>query len=124
MHTIRNLAAQSQSIRAIAAETGLARNTVRKYLRGSPEAAPHPRRSSKLDPFNPVAETLACCYSNKWCCVTESWDCFLRDGRGVNRRILSDSSSPNCHKGSCGERYWVSSIEGSVTARKCFWSGW
>lgn len=51
VHTIRDLAAQGHSIRAIAAQTGIARNTVRKYLRGTPEAAPRPRRTSKLDPF-------------------------------------------------------------------------
>lgn len=51
VHTIRELAAQGHSIRTIAAETGIARNTVRKYLRGTPEAAPRPRRQSKLDPF-------------------------------------------------------------------------
>ncbi len=51
VHTIRELAAQGHSIRTIAAETGIARNTVRKYLRGTPEAAPRPRRASKLDPF-------------------------------------------------------------------------
>lgn len=51
LQTIRALAAQGLSIRAIAAETGIARNTVRKYLRGTPEAAPRPRRGSKLDPF-------------------------------------------------------------------------
>ena len=51
VHTIRDLLAQGQSIRAIADQTGLARNTIRKYLRGTPEAAPRPRRTSKLDPF-------------------------------------------------------------------------
>jgi len=51
VHTIRDLAAQGQSIRAIADATGIARNTVRKYLRGTPDAAPRPRRSSKLDRF-------------------------------------------------------------------------
>jgi transposase len=51
VHTIRDLAAQGQSIRAIAEQTGLARNTIRKYLRGTPEAAPRPRHQSKLDPF-------------------------------------------------------------------------
>jgi len=51
MHTIRDLAAQGHSIRAIADEVGVARNTVRKYLRGTPEAVPHPPRGSKLDPF-------------------------------------------------------------------------
>jgi transposase len=51
LQTIRDLAAQGKPIRAIAQETGIARNTVRKYLRGTPEAAPRPRRGSKLDPF-------------------------------------------------------------------------
>jgi transposase len=51
VQTIRELAAQGQSIQAIATETGIARNTVRKYLRGTPEAAPRPRRTSKLDQF-------------------------------------------------------------------------
>jgi transposase len=48
---IRELVAQGHSIRAIAEQTGIARNTVRKYLRGKPVAAPRPRRQSKLDPF-------------------------------------------------------------------------
>lgn len=51
VHTIRDLATQGKSIRTIATETGIARNTVRKYLRGTPEAASRPRRGSKLDPF-------------------------------------------------------------------------
>lgn len=51
VQTIRELAAQGKSIRTIVAETGIARNTVRKYLRGTPFAAPRPRRTSKLDPF-------------------------------------------------------------------------
>jgi transposase len=51
VQTIRDLATQGKSIRAIVAETGIARNTVRKYLRGTPVAAPRPRRPSKLDPF-------------------------------------------------------------------------
>lgn len=51
VQTIRELAAQGKSIRTIVAETGIARNTVRKYLRGTPLAAPRPRRTSKLDPF-------------------------------------------------------------------------
>jgi transposase len=51
VQTIRDLAAHGHSIRAIATQTGIARNTVRKYLRGTPDAAPRPRRTSKLDPF-------------------------------------------------------------------------
>lgn len=52
LHTIRDLAAQGKSIRTIAAETGIARNTIRKYLRGTPETAPRPTRTSKLAPFH------------------------------------------------------------------------
>jgi transposase len=45
------LATQGTSIHQIARELGLARNTVRKYLRGKPTAAARPKRASKLDPF-------------------------------------------------------------------------
>src|SRR5712692_4136566 len=52
--TIHELAAQGKSIQDIAITLGLAKNTVRKYLR-HPElsATPHarPNRGSKLDPF-------------------------------------------------------------------------
>jgi transposase len=51
MHTIHELAAQGKPIRAIAHEAGVARNTVRKYLRGKPEALARRPRPSKLDPF-------------------------------------------------------------------------
>ena len=54
VNTIHDLAAQGKSIQDIAITLGIARNTVRKYLR-HPElvAMPHPRpnRRSKLDPF-------------------------------------------------------------------------
>jgi transposase len=44
---------QGLSIRRIAAELGIARNTVRTYLRaeGVPKAKPRPKRGSRLDPF-------------------------------------------------------------------------
>src|SRR5438105_13554071 len=54
VNTIHELSAQGKSIQDIAITLGLARNTVRKYLR-HPELSsmPHPRpyRGSKLDPF-------------------------------------------------------------------------
>ncbi|HET8851780.1 MAG TPA: IS21 family transposase [Ktedonobacteraceae bacterium] len=54
MNTIHELSTQGKSIQDIAMTLGIARNTVRKYLR-HPElvAMPHPRpnRRSKLDPF-------------------------------------------------------------------------
>jgi transposase len=50
---IQVLRRQGLSIRAISAELGLSRNTVRKYLRseGAPKAKRRPVRVSKLDPF-------------------------------------------------------------------------
>ncbi len=57
VHTIHELATQARSIHQIARDLGLARNTVRKYLRGKPTAAARPRRPSKLDPYNPTSVT-------------------------------------------------------------------
>jgi len=51
VHTIHELAAQGTSIHAIAQHLGLARNTVRKYLRGAALPAARRPRTMKLDPF-------------------------------------------------------------------------
>ena len=51
INTIHELSAQGKSIRAIARTLGIARNTVRRYLRGKPEAVPRPKRASLLDPY-------------------------------------------------------------------------
>src|SRR5213080_85658 len=51
INTIHELSAQGKSIREIARIVGIARNTVRRYLRGRPEAVPRPKRASKLDPY-------------------------------------------------------------------------
>lgn len=51
---IRVMARQGHSIKAIARELGLSRNTVRKYLRGKatlPKYPTRPQRPIKLDPF-------------------------------------------------------------------------
>jgi transposase len=45
------MAVQGKPVRAIARELGLARNTVRRYVREVPAAIPRPHRPSKLDPF-------------------------------------------------------------------------
>ena len=44
---------EGQSIRGIARELGISRNSVRKYLRASelPQPKPRPLRGSKLDPY-------------------------------------------------------------------------
>ena len=54
VNTIHELAAQGKSIQDIAISLGIARNTVRKYLRHPELVAmprPRPNRRSKLDPF-------------------------------------------------------------------------
>ncbi len=51
VHRIHELAAQGKSIHTIATTLGIARNTVRKYLRGAPPPKARPTRPSKLDPF-------------------------------------------------------------------------
>jgi transposase len=50
---IRVLARQGKAIKQIARETGLSRNTVRKYLRteASPAYGPRAPRPTKLDPY-------------------------------------------------------------------------
>jgi len=55
---IYELRGAGRSIRGIAERLGLARNTVRKYLRepGVPVAKPRPPRRSKLDPYRPFLE--------------------------------------------------------------------
>ena len=51
MNTIREYAAQGKSVRAIARELGLSRNSVRKVLRRPTPPPTRPRRVSKLDPY-------------------------------------------------------------------------
>src|SRR3989440_2608375 len=54
VNTIHELAAQGKSIQDMAISLGIARNTVRKYLRHAELCAmprPRPNRRSKLDPF-------------------------------------------------------------------------
>src|SRR5688572_21254306 len=59
---IFELHGQGRSIREIAAQLGVSRNSVRKYLRdpGIPKAKTRPERGSKLDPYVPyLRERLA-----------------------------------------------------------------
>jgi transposase len=51
LNTIHELSAQGKSIREIARIVGIAGNTVRRYLRGKPIAAPRPKRGSILDSY-------------------------------------------------------------------------
>lgn len=56
--SLHEFKAMGKSIREIVRETGIARNTVRKYLRsdGIPERQPRAKRGSKLDPFKPLLD--------------------------------------------------------------------
>src|SRR5262249_36548378 len=67
VNTIRELAVQGKPIRTIAKELGLARNTVRKYLRGGATAQARPKRPSKLDPYT---EPL-----RRWVCEDHLYNC-------------------------------------------------
>ncbi len=49
--TIQEAALEGKPIREMARELGLARNTIRKYLRGAPTRGTRSPRGSKLDPF-------------------------------------------------------------------------
>jgi len=55
---IRILHKQGHSIRAIARQLGMSRNTVRQYLRDAtePRYSERPERASKLDPFKPYLD--------------------------------------------------------------------
>lgn len=67
VNTIREMPVQGKPIRAIAKELGLARNTVRKYLRGGVEALGRPKRPSELDPYK---EQL-----RRWVCEEHQYNC-------------------------------------------------
>ena len=53
MKELYELKGEGRSIRGIARELGVSRNSVRKYLRspGVPREKPRSRRASKLDPY-------------------------------------------------------------------------
>jgi transposase len=51
MNTIREYAVRGMSVRAIARELGLSRNSVRKVLRSPTPTPARPQRGSKLDPY-------------------------------------------------------------------------
>ena len=72
MKEIYEMKGAGRSVRGIAGELGIARNTVRRYLK-SPEAIrakPRPQRASKLDPYT-VTSTIVSTrgWRTAWCCT-------------------------------------------------------
>ena len=49
--TIRNMREKGMSIKSIARELSISRNSVRKYLRSEPKGKRNRKRGSKLDPY-------------------------------------------------------------------------
>ena len=55
---IRNMKNDGMSLRSIAREMGISRNSVRKYLKGEPMKKNKKKRSSKLDPYRDTVKAL------------------------------------------------------------------
>ena len=71
MKEIYELKGAGSSIREIARELDVSRNTVRKYLK-SPEAMrpkPRKRRASQLDPYKYVDPGCRKDWKTAWCCT-------------------------------------------------------
>ena len=55
---IRNMREKGMSIKSIARELSISRNSVRKYLRSEPEIRQNRKRGSKLDPYKEKIRAL------------------------------------------------------------------
>ncbi len=55
---IRYMREKGMSIRSIAKETGISRNSVRKYLKNEPVKKHAQKRGSKLDPYRDTIRML------------------------------------------------------------------
>ena len=93
MKQIYSLHAQGRSIRGIADELGISRNTVRKYVRspGVPKQKPRPKQQSLLEQFKPyVHQRLSEGLDN---CVVLLRD-LKRQGYAGSYTILKDYLKP------------------------------
>ncbi len=73
---IQVLRRQGMSIKGIARELGISRNTVRSYLRTdtAPVFKPNPSRSSKLDPFKDYLQLRVAAAHPDWIPATVLFD--------------------------------------------------
>ena len=91
--TLQVLHQQGKSIKAIVRETGLARNTVRKYLREGVTKPQYPvqrRRGSKLDPFKDYLQARMAAAHPEWIPATVLYREILAMGYTGKVRILSE----------------------------------
>lgn len=90
--TIKVLKQQGKSIKRIARETGLARNTVKKYLQRTdtkPVYQRKARRASKLDPFKDYIQYRVDAAHPDWIPASVIYEELLALGYQGKRRILS-----------------------------------
>jgi len=89
---IQVLHRQGMSIKGIARELGISRNTVRSYLRAdsAPVFKPSKSRSSKLDPFKEYLQQRVAAAHPKWIPATVLFDEIKADGFTGGITILRD----------------------------------
>ena len=91
--TIKVLNKQGQSIKGIVRETGLARNTVRKYLQRDTSTPTYERKvtgPSKLDPFKGYIQSRIAAAHPDWIPASVLFKEILDQGYEGKIRILSD----------------------------------
>lgn len=91
--TIQVLKRQGQSIKAISRETGISRNTVKKYLNAEstvPQYQRNTNRVSKLDPYKPYLQQRIQSAAPDWIPATVLYREIVELGYPGKIRILSD----------------------------------
>lgn len=90
MVTIKIFRKQGKSIKGIAQELGVSKNTVKKYLKQASEPlySSRPQRITKLDAFKPYLQTRMAAAHPEWIPATVLWDEMVEQGYSGKIRIL------------------------------------